>query len=150
MRRRSSIALILRGVGMLLVLSGCTEGIDDYPDAAMVSGWVFADETRSQGVPGVAILLESDPQSEVAYDGPDRWCFTGENGHFEGTLYLGSDQDPATGGITYRYVRDVAVSYYYRDMMFSWEGVTVQAGGNFICPPVSLTQFSPIGSGGGG
>jgi hypothetical protein len=151
MEKHSPLALMSHMIVILLLVSGCTEGIDEYPDAAVVSGWVFMDETEGQGVPAVAVLLESDLSSDVPYEGPDRWFYTDENGHFEGTLYLGSERDPATGKISYRYIGDVAVSYYYRDMTFSWvSGATVQAGGNFICPSVNLTQFASVGSGGGG
>ena len=151
MKRHSPLILTLGAIGILLVLSSCTDSIDDYSDAAMVSGFVFTDETQSQGVPGVSIILEADPASEVAYEGPDRCFYTDENGYFEGTLYLGSARDPASGEITYTYFADVAVSYYYQDMVFSWTGgVTVQAGGNFICPPVNLNQFAPVGSEEGG
>jgi hypothetical protein len=151
MERHSPLVLMLQMIAVFLLVSGCTEGIDEYPDAAMLSGWVFVDETEAQGVQGVAVLLESDPSSDVPYEGPDRWFYTDENGHFEGTLYLGSERDPVTGKITYHYMGDVAVSYYYRDKTFSWVGgATVQAGGNFICPSVNLTQFVSTGSGGGG
>ena len=151
MKRHSPLILTLCAIGILLTLSACTDSVDDYSDAAKVSGLVFMDETESRGVPGVAILLEADPSSDVAYEGPDRWFYTDENGHFEGTLYLGSERDPVSGDIIYRYFGDVAVSYFYKGMAFSWVGgATVQAGGNFICPPVNLTQFAPVGSGGGG
>ncbi|MBM3324325.1 MAG: hypothetical protein FJY66_01520 [Calditrichaeota bacterium] len=149
--RRVWIQLIgLACLGAVL-LSSCTEGINDYPDAAKVTGWVFTDGTESQGVAGVTVLLESDEQSDNAYTGPDRWFYTDENGHFEGSLYLGSERNPTTGKETYRYLADVAISYYYDGKYFSWSGgATVQAGGNFICPSVNLTQFIAVGSGGGG
>jgi hypothetical protein len=150
MKGHRPLILTVCAIGILLVLSACTESIDSYSDAAKVSGYVFMDETESQGVPGVQVLLESDPTSEVPYDGPDRWFYTDENGYFEGTLYLGSERDPVTGKITYKYYGDVAVSYYHQGTAFSWVGgATVQAGGNFICPPVNLSQFSPVGTGGG-
>lgn len=139
------------GVGIFLTLSSCTESVNDYSDAAKVSGWVYADQTQSQGVPGVAVLLESDQESDTPYMGPDRWFYTDENGHFEGSLFLGSGRDPTTGKISYQYVADVTIGYYYQDKAFSWSGgATVQAGGNFICPSVNLTQFVTIGTGGGG
>ncbi|MFH1010487.1 MAG: hypothetical protein V1784_04535 [bacterium] len=150
MKRVWTFIIGLSSMGMVL-LSSCTEGINDYSDAAKVSGRVFTDGTESHGVAGVAVLLESDQESDEAYTGPDRWFYTDKNGHFEGSLFLGSERNATTGKETYRYVADVAISYYYEGKYFSWSGgATVQAGGNFICPSVNLTQFILIGSGGGG
>jgi hypothetical protein len=150
MKKLGTLTFII-GIGVILTLLGCTEGINDYSDAAKVSGWVYTDATQTQGVPNVAILLESDQESETPYMGPDRWFYTDENGHFEGSLFLGSERDASSGKINYKYMADIAISYYYQDKMFSWSGgATVQAGGNFICPSVNLTQFATIGTGGGG
>jgi hypothetical protein len=151
MKRLKAVIVGIGIMGMVFLPWGCTESTNDYSDAAKVSGLVFVDATESQGVPDVAVLLESDQQSENPYMGPDRWFYTDENGHFEGSLFLGSERDAATGKITYQYMGDISISYYYQGKFFTWSGgATVQAGGNFICPPVNLTQFLPIGSGGGG
>lgn len=149
--RKLGTLIIGLGVGVFLSLSSCTESVNDYPDAARVSGWIYTDQTQSQGVSGVAVLLEADQESDTPYMGPDRWFYTDENGHFEGSLFLGSEHNPTTGKITYHYVADVSISYYYRDKAFTWSGgATVQAGGNFICPSVNLTQFMTVGMEGGG
>ena len=151
MKRLAVLVFKLGIIGALLAFSSCTEGVDDYPDAAKVSGYVFTDETETQGVQGVSIILESDTESETAYLGPDRWCYTDENGYFEGFLNLGSTRNAVTGDISYQYFGDVRISYFYNGQSFSWGGgATVQAGGNFLCPEVYLTQFLPIGTGGGG
>lgn len=150
MRKLCFLILRLGMIVVLLTLWGCAEGTDDYPDAAKVSGYVYENETQSQGVQGIAVILESDPTSDTPYIGPDRWFFTDENGYFEGFLNLGSERDACSGEITYYYFGDITIGYHYNGKMFSWGGgATIQAGGNFICPPVFLTQFISIGSGGG-
>jgi hypothetical protein len=128
------------GLGALLILStGCDEGIDDWNSSAKISGWVYADNSHTGGVEGVQVILEADPEADEPYTGPDRWTLTNGSGHFEGAVFLGNKKNEGGG---YNYVADLSVSYFYRGQSFSWTGgVTVGPGSTFTLPPVDLSMF---------
>ena len=132
--------LCLLSLGALLLsFTGCEEGIDDWNSSAKVSGWVYTDNTLSTGVEGVQVIIESDPQSENPYEGPDRWTVSGSNGHFEGAVFLGNHMAEGQG---YNYLGDLSVAYFYQGRTFRWSGgVTVSPGSDFTLPAVDLTMF---------
>lgn len=128
---------------LLLATAGCDEGIDDWNSSATVTGTVYTNAQRTQGVPGVQVVIESDPESETPYEGPDRWCVSDNTGHFQGAVFLGSKDG------NYNYVADLSVSYFYGNMVFAWNGgITVSPGSNFTLPPVDLSMFRTLTSGG--
>jgi hypothetical protein len=124
-------------VAMLLLLSACDEGVDDWNSSARVAGWVYTDASHTRGVEGVQVIIESDPESEVPYEGPDRWTVSDASGHFEGAVFLGnSDGD-------YNYVADLSVGYFWHGKSFSWiGGITVSPGSVFTLPAVDTTMFA--------
>jgi hypothetical protein len=134
-------ALITGGlVAILLLAAACDEGIDDWNSSAKITGYVFQDLAHSRGVEGVQVILESDPQAEHPYEGPDRWTRTDANGHFEGAVFLGNQDGQ------YNYVADLSVAYFWNGKAFRWTGgVTVGPGSVFTLPPVDTTVFAPIG-----
>lgn len=138
---------IVRTAGMIFLLlfaaTGCDEGIDDWNSSARVSGMVYTTAQHTQGVAGVQVIIEADPESETPYEGPDRWCVSDAAGRFEGAVFLGAKDG------SYNYVADLSVSYFYNNRMFSWQGgITVSPGSQFTLPPVDLSMFSTIGPGG--
>lgn len=124
----------------LLLVAACDEGIDDWESSARIGGWVFTDPSHSSGVEGVQVILEADPQSEVPYEGPDRWTVTDAAGHFEGAVFLGYKDS------SYVYTADLSVGYFWHGKAFRWTGgVTVAPGSMFTLPAVDTTMFAPIG-----
>ncbi|MBU0691167.1 hypothetical protein KKC97_08165 [bacterium] len=138
MKRHShAIALIL--AALLLGMTGCDEGINDYNSSAKISGYVLESTSNPAGIPGVKVIIESDEDSETPYLGPDRWFETDESGYFEGFIFLGADEDdPAE----YTYVADLSVGYFMESGSFSWDGgITVGPGSHFMLPTVYRTWF---------
>jgi hypothetical protein len=128
----------LLGAALLLVLA-CDEGINDWSSSARISGWVFTDQSHHQGVPGVQVIVESDPSAEAPYEGPDRWTVTDANGHFEGAVFLGYTDS------NYVYLGDLAVGYFWHGKGFRWTGgISVSPGTQFTLPAVDTTMFAPI------
>lgn len=113
----------------------------DSPDFATITGRVFTDSTMTTGVEGVAIVVESDRASESPYNGPDQFAWTGSDGRFSVSFYLGHTV-AASGVVTHNYIADCAVSYWYHGRLFSWTGgVTVASGKEYTLPDVHLGQF---------
>lgn len=134
-----STRFILLLLPLLLVASGCEEGIDDWNGRATISGYVYTDPSHSSGVEGVQVILESDPDAQNPYEGPDRWVVSDGNGHFKGNVFLGNQSGE------YNYVADMSVGYFWKNKSFSWQGgVTVSPGSHFTLPPVDTTMFTPI------
>ena len=128
---------------MLLLLAACDEGVDDWSSSARVAGWVFTDGSHSRGIEGVQVIIESDPESENPYEGPDRWTVTDASGRFEGAVFLGHSNGE------YNYIADLSVGYFWHGKSFSWTGgITVAPGAVFTLPPVDTTMFVPISNGG--
>lgn len=131
--------LLLSIGAILLSLTGCNEGIDDWNSSAKISGWVYADDTHTSGVEGVQVIIESDAQSENPYEGPDRWTVSAANGRFEGAVFLGNH---FAEGQHYVYVGDLSVAYFYHGRTFRWSGgITVSPGTDFTLPAVDLSMF---------
>lgn len=126
-------------ITLALITAACDDGIDDWNSSARVSGWVFTDPSHSRGVEGVQVIIESDPESDTPYEGPDRWTVTDGSGHFVGAVYLGRTE---TG---YNWVGDLSVAYYWNNKIFAWTGgITVAPGSVFTLPPVDTTMFMPV------
>jgi hypothetical protein len=129
-------------VWLVLGMTGCTDGIDDWNSSAKVTGYVYTDPSHTTGVQGVRVILESDPNAANPYTGPDRWTSTNAAGYFEGAVFLGRD----IGDSTYIYVGDMSVGYFYSNKAFRWTGgITVGPGSDFTLPPVDTTMFTVIG-----
>ncbi|MBI5059412.1 hypothetical protein HZB60_06490 [candidate division KSB1 bacterium] len=130
------------GVALWLLvacLPGCDEGQDDWNGSAKISGYVYTDASHTRGVSGVQVILESDPNSENPYLGPDRWVESNAAGYFERSVFLGRDQENPDH---YEYVADMSVGYFWRDKAFRWSGgVTVSPGTHFTLPAVDTTMF---------
>ncbi len=137
--RRRWIALAA-GLSLVLVLSvACEDGADDWNSSARVTGDVFTGADHTQGVAGVQVVIESDPNSDTPYEGPDRWILTDGRGHFEGAVFLGRTE---TG---YAYLADLSVQYFYNNKRFLWSGgITVGPGSTFTLPAVDTTMFVPV------
>jgi hypothetical protein len=134
--------LMIVGLGLWLLaalLPGCDEGQDDWSGSAKITGHVFTDASHTQGVEGVQVILESDPNSENPYYGPDRWAVTNNSGYFEKSVFLGRDpQNPDH----YLYISDMSVAYFWRDKTLRWTGgITVAPGSFFTLPAVDTTMF---------
>lgn len=128
---------------IMLLLTACDEGIDDWRSSARVTGWVFTDASHNNGVEGVQVIIEADPEAENPYEGPDRWTVTDASGHFEGAVFLGNHDGE------YVYVADLTVGYFWHGKTFSWNGgITVGPGSVFTLPPVDTTMFAAISIGG--
>ncbi len=136
-----SIYFLLAGF-VLLTTAGCDEGIDDWNSSATISGYVYTDPSHTQGIPGVQVILESDPSADNPYEGPDRWTSTNGQGYFQGSVFLGRNAE--TG--SYHYVADMSVAYFYENKTFRWSGgITVGPGSDFTLPPVDTTMFISMG-----
>lgn len=136
---KKSTRYILLLLPLLLVVSGCDEGIDDWNGSATISGYVYTDPSHTRGVEGVQVIFESDPDAQNPYEGPDRWVVSDASGHFKGNVFLGNQSDE------YNYVADMSVGYFWKNKSFSWQGgVTVSPGSHFTLPPVDTTMFTPI------
>jgi hypothetical protein len=137
--KRHSLAITLLLSAFLLGATGCDEGINDYNSSAKISGYVLESTANPLGVSGVKVIIESDQDSEVPYNGPDRWFETDESGYFEGFVFLGaSEDDPAE----YTYVADLTVGYFAEGQTFSWNGgITVSPGSHFTLPTVYRNWF---------
>ncbi|MDD5087238.1 MAG: hypothetical protein PHI18_00370 [bacterium] len=134
-----STRFILLLLPVLLVVSACEEGIDDWSGSATISGYVYTDAGHTGGVEGVQVVFESDPDAQNPYEGPDRWVVSDGNGHFQGNVFLGNKEGE------YHYVADLSVGYFWKGKTFSWEGgVTVGPGSHFTLPAVDTTMFAPI------
>ena len=138
-RRAVTVIWIPIILTMVLIL-GCDPN-QDSPDYATVTGQVFTDSTMTVGVEGVAIIVEADPTSELPFTGPDQFTWTGQDGSFSVSFYLGHDVE-SSGVITHHYIADCAVSYWYHGRSFAWTGgVTVGSGEDYSLPNVHLGQF---------
>ncbi|MBU0509528.1 hypothetical protein KKH27_11930 [bacterium] len=138
-----TICTMLMFLPLVLFVSACDEGIDDWNSSAKISGYVFADPGHTRGVEGVQVILESDPDADNPYEGPDRWVTTDANGYFEGHVFLGNQSGE------YNYIADLSAGYFWRSKAFSWGGgITVSPGSHFTLPPVDTTMFVPVVSGG--
>lgn len=124
---------------LVALVPGCDEGQDDWNGSAKVSGFVYTDASHTQGVPGVQVVIESDPNSENPYIGPDRWAESNPQGYFEKSVFLGRNPDDPDH---YMFVADLSVGYFWRDKSFRWSGgVTVGAGSHFTLPSIDTTMF---------
>jgi hypothetical protein len=128
----------------LAVLS-CEEGINDWNSSAKIVGNVYTDPTYQHGVEGVQVICESDPQAQHPYQGADRWFTTNGDGHFEGWVFLGSENGQ------YNYLADLRVAYFWHNKILDWKGgVTVGPGSVFTLPAVDTTLFVRDTTGMGG
>jgi hypothetical protein len=142
MMKRHSLTLTLILSAVLLGMTGCDEGINDYNSSAKVSGYVKESISNPTGIPGVKVIIESDVDSEVPYLGPDRWFETDASGYFEGYIFLGAAEDDPT---EYTYVADLSAAYLADGMSFSWNGgITVSPGSHFMLPTVYRDMFTPF------
>ncbi len=136
----SKIMAVAASLTLLIIYAGCDEGIDDWNSSAKLSGYVYADRAHTQGVPGVQVIFEADPDADVPYEGPDRWTTTDNSGYFEGFVFLGNRAEDNEPGYNYR--GDMSVSYFWNGKSFSWVGgVTVGVGSHFTFPAVDTTMF---------
>lgn len=127
---------------LLLVWAvGCNQqGIDDWNSSARVSGNVFADAGHTIPLPGVQVIVESDPKAPAPYKGPDRWFVTDRDGHFEGFIFLGRSDT------SYVYISDLDVAYFKDAWTFRWGGgITVGPGSDFTLPAVDTVNFHTAG-----
>jgi hypothetical protein len=140
MVRRAIAFLWIPIIITMFSILGCDPN-QDSPDYATITGRVFADSTMTLGVEGVAIIVEADQASEQPFTGPDQFAWTGSDGSFSVSFYLGHDVQ-SSGTITHHYIADCAVSYWYRGRSFAWTtGVTVASGEDYTLPNVHLGQF---------
>jgi hypothetical protein len=147
MMKRHCLALALILSAVLLGMTGCDEGTNDYNSSAKISGYVQESVSNPTGVSGVKIIIESDAESETPYLGPDRWFETDANGYFEGYIFLGVSEDDST---EYAYVADLRAAYYTGELTFAWNGgITVSPGSHFMLPTVYRDMFAPFNGGTG-
>jgi hypothetical protein len=140
MVRRSIAYLWIPVILIMLSLWGCDPN-QDSPDYATISGRIFSDSTMTQGVRDVAVVVESDIESQIPYSGPDQFAWTDSDGCFSVSFYLGHENE-STGEITHTYIADCAVSYWYHGHFFAWDGgVTVASGKVYTLPNIHLGQF---------
>jgi hypothetical protein len=138
--KRHSLAIMLMVSALLLGITGCDEGTNDSSSSAKISGYVLESTETPTGVSGVRVVIESDIESDIPYQGPDRWFETDQNGYFEGYIFLGMDDEVPN---EYVYVADLSVGYWTSESQtFSWDGgITVGPGSHFTLPTVYLTMF---------
>lgn len=138
-----SFAVATMGI-LLLFVTGCEQGIDDWNSSAKITGEIYTDATHTHGVPGVRVIIEADPNASNPYKGPDRWTETDSRGHFDGAVFLGNQDGQ------YNYLADLSVAYFYNGKAFSWSGgISVGPGSVFTLPPVDTTMFVPVSGSGG-
>lgn len=139
MRKRIIVTTGILALFVLLCLWGCDPD-QETPDYTTVSGRIYADSMMTQGVSGVAVVVESDEESQSPYNGPDQFAWTDSDGYFEVSFYLGHSFEGTE--LTHFYIADCAVSYWYNGQNFAWSGgVTVASGKTFHLPNVHLGQF---------
>jgi hypothetical protein len=147
MIKQTIVMLALWTAVAAMIVGGCNDGIDDWNGSARISGHVYSDPQHSQGIAGIRVIVESDPEADNPYEGPDRWTETAASGYFEKSVFLGNHGVSASGNTDYVWVADLSVSYFMRDKVFSWNGgITVSPGSNFLLPPIDTTMFLPLGS----
>ncbi|RPH95068.1 hypothetical protein EHM69_05600 [candidate division KSB1 bacterium] len=128
---------------LLLFAAACDDGVDDWNSSAKIVGYVYTDMSQQRGVEGVQVILESDPDADNPYEGPDRWTTTDRNGHFEGAVFLGNKESE------YVYIADLTVGYFWHGKSFSWSGgISVSPGSVFTLPPVDTSMFASYAGGG--
>lgn len=138
---RRSIAVICIPIAMMICCMWGCDPDQDSPDYATISGRIFTDSTMTQGVEDVEVLVESDIESQMPYEGPDQFAWTDEHGYFSVSFYMGHTSS-GSGVVEHTYVADCRVSYWYRGRMFDWvSGVTVGSGKEYSLPDVHLGQF---------
>jgi len=142
---KGNLAVIAGLVSVLLLMAtGCDEGVNDWNSSARITGDVYTDASHTHGIQGVRVILEADPSADHPYEGPDRWTQTDNNGHFEGAVFLGNKNGD------YNYLADMSVGYFYGNKEFTWSGgITVGPGSVFTLPAVDTTMFMPLGNTGG-
>lgn len=139
MRKRIIVTIGIVTLLALLCLWGCDPD-EETLDYTTVSGRVFADSTMTTGVAGVAVVVESDEESEAPYNGPDQFAWTDADGYFEVSFYLGHEFEGTE--VAHNYIADCAVSYWHSGKSFAWTGgVTVAIGKTFHLPNVHLGLF---------
>ena len=140
MARRSIVFLWIPIILTLCCLWGC-DPEQDSPDYATISGRIFSDSTMTQGLQNVAIVVESDIESQIPYSGPDQFAWTDSDGYYSVSFYLGHENQ-TSGTVAHTYIADCAVSYWYQGHAFIWDGgVTVASGKTYVLPYVHLGQF---------
>lgn len=133
---KKAVWVILVAALLTSLVVSCDESIDDSTSSAKIVGDVFQSRQDPSGVSGVQIIVESDMESDNPYLGPDRWFTTDANGHFEASMFLGTD--PETGERDY--VADFSMQYfYYGAKIDSVAGITLSPGSVFTMPPVYLS-----------
>jgi len=142
MMRHSLTLTLMMLSAILLGMTGCDEGINDYNSSAKISGYVQESVSNPTGISGVKVIIESDTESDTPYLGPDRWFETDATGYFEGYIFLGAAEDDSS---EYSYLGDLSVSYFTTGEFFSWSGgITVGPGSHFTLPTVYRDMFTPF------
>ena len=139
MRKRIIVTTGILALFVLFCLWGCDPD-QDSQDYTTISGRIYADSMLTHGVSGVAVVVESDEESQSPYNGPDQFAWTDSDGYFEVSFYLGHSFEGTE--LTHVYIADCAVSYWYNGHSFAWTGgVTTASGKTFHLPNVHLGQF---------
>ena len=135
-RGKPLLGLLLAGTLTLLACQGLLEDAESY---AVIEGYVYTDASMTRGVPGVEVIVESDPNSQNPYLGPDIMTFTDSTGFFSVKVFL--TYEATDTSVTYHDMADVSVYYNHRGKSFRYTGVSVHVGGVYRLPAVHLGMF---------
>lgn len=95
-RMRNTLALLSLGVLVIVVPSCDLNDLDEIQNSsnqAVVRAQFFASRTNQVPVAGVRMVVESDPDSERPYRGPDVIGVSGENGVATALVFPGFEDE---------------------------------------------------------
>lgn len=102
-RRPLRIGRAAAGLGLtVLVGVGCDlndpDELQNSSNYAIVRAQFFASRLSREPVPGVRLIVESDPEAERPYNGPDVVAISGEDGIAEARVFPGHQEQQQQGG----------------------------------------------------
>jgi hypothetical protein len=155
-RRPRSLPAALALVAALAGACDFLENPDEVQNSsnnAFVEAQVFVARDNRTPVPGVLMIVESDPDSEQPFVGPDQSFVTDAGGFVRAEVFPGRDleQQPEAGPATPfdvappLFFGDACVSFVHEGSFFSFScGVTIGAGRVLNLGLVFLSDFGAL------
>ncbi len=137
-----AVGLAGLAVGLLLVAGGCDflenpDEVQNTTNNAFVEAQVFVSRTDRTPVQGVIMIVESDPDSERPFQGPDQSFASDGNGFIRAAVFPGvdSEEEPEGGPSSpldvtpLLFFGDACVHFIHEGQFSSFScGVTLGAG----------------------
>jgi hypothetical protein len=134
---------VLRALALLPLLAGGCDFLESPGEVqnsrnnAFLEAQVFASRTDRAPVQGVIMIVESDPDSERPFNGPDQSFVSDEDGFIRAAVFPGVDLEESQGEVPtdpfdvppLLFFGDACVSFLHDGNFFSFScGVTLGAG----------------------